>query len=281
MAHPLVRDIVLNAIDLGDSARNSIRRTVGLSRAEFPIPPRSNMKRTSSPTLEHYIRTGSSTFRPIREVAERHGIALDKGSKILDFGAGVGRQLRLVKAEYPKAELFACDVEPSHVRWLEYAYPDVPSSANIHDKPLSYADDSFDLVYSMATFTHLSPEQASFWIGEFERILKPGGIACLSILGADKDGDFGTWLEAQDLEFLDREGFHHVPYDIASSKRIAEARRFLKETEYLSHCGTGYGQTFYRGEYIEREWQPEALELSEILYSEIDGLQDVVVLRKS
>lgn len=94
MANPLVRDIVLTAIDLGDSARNSIGRTVGLSRAEFPIPPRSNMKRSSCPTLEHFIRTGSSTFRPIRKSAERHGIALDKSSKILDFGAGVGRQLK-------------------------------------------------------------------------------------------------------------------------------------------------------------------------------------------
>ena len=238
------------------------------------------MKRTSSPTLEHYIRTGSTTARPIQEAARRNGLALENGGDILDLGAGVGRQLRLMKLEFPNARISACDVEPSHVRWLQDAYPDIDCAVNRHDQPLDYPAGSFDLVYSVATFTHLAPTQAKFWIAEIERILKPGGIACLSILGAQENGDFSTWLDADDLRTLDEQGFHHVPYDIAGSRRIAESRRFLRETEYLSQCGIGYGQTFYRRWFVEAEWQSRSLTLAELRCGEIDGLQDLVVLQK-
>ncbi len=105
-------------------------------------------------------------------------------------------------------------------------------------------------------------------------------MACLSVLGSDEAGDFSRWLGAADLELLNDQGFHYVSYDIEASRAIARKRRLLKETEYLSNCGDSYGQTFYRRGYIERNWQRATLAVAELQYAKVDGLQDLVILRK-
>lgn len=278
VAHPLVRDIVFSVVDLGDSVRNAIARKWGSMPCK--APPRSNMKRTSSPSLQHYIETGISTSRPIQEAVSQAGLTLGKDSAILDLGAGVGRQLRLMQLQYPDAEIHACDVEPNHVRWLANAFPEVDCRVNEPGQPLGYPSGQFDLIYSIATFTHLDPEIAARFIADIERLLKPGGVACLSVLGADEAGDFSRWLSAADLELLNDQGFHYVSYDIEASRAIARKRRWLKETEYLSNCGDSYGQTFYRRGYIEQNWQRATLAVAEIQCAKVAGLQDLVIMRK-
>lgn len=49
--------------------------------------------------------------------------------------------------------------------------------------PSIFRDNQFDLIYAFSVFSHLSEKAANAWINEFQRILKPGGHAILTLQG--------------------------------------------------------------------------------------------------
>jgi SAM-dependent methyltransferase len=50
--------------------------------------------------------------------------------------------------------------------------------------PPPYADDSFDLVYAISVFTHLTQDVAVAWAAEMRRVLRPGGMFFFTTRGA-------------------------------------------------------------------------------------------------
>lgn len=278
MANPLVRDLVMTVYDAGAGAYYSLARSVGL--VDFPVPPMSNMRKTSSPSLSHYLETAVKTALPIQMGARLAGYHFEPGSRVLDFGAGVGRQIKYFRDRFPEVEYQACDVEPSHVGWLTRAYPDVTTRINSYAPPLDYPSDHFDMVYSVASYTHMEPAACDLWLDEFARVLKPGGIVCLTVIGVAAMRKLSEWFDEADVARLESMGHHHKDYDIRSSRKVATSRRFLKYTEYLAHCGDHYGQTFFTRRHIEQSWPRPALELVDIAEGVVDDLQDLVILRK-
>lgn len=278
VANPLVRDLVMTVYDAGAGAYYSLARSVGL--VDFPVPPMSNMRKTSSPSLSHYLETAVKTALPIQTGARLAGYHFEPGSRVLDFGAGVGRQIKYFRDRFQKVEYHACDVEPSHAGWLARAYPDVTTRINSYAPPLDYPADTFDMIYSVASYTHMEPAACDLWLDEFARILKPGGIVCLTVIGVAAMRKFAAWFSETDVVRLEERGFHHTDYDIAASRDVASRRRFLKYTEYLAHCGEHYGQTFFTRGHIERAWPRSGLELVDIAEGVVDDLQDLVILRK-
>ena len=49
--------------------------------------------------------------------------------------------------------------------------------------PLGYADDAFDLVYSLSVFTHLPEGMQLDWIKELRRVISPGGYLLITTHG--------------------------------------------------------------------------------------------------
>jgi hypothetical protein len=62
--------------------------------------------------------------------------------------------------------------------------------------PTEYAPETFGLLYAFSIFTHLSLPTQREWLGEFSRILRPGGFAVISVHG---DADAQT-LPQNDLD---------------------------------------------------------------------------------
>jgi 8-oxo-dGTP diphosphatase len=67
--------------------------------------------------------------------------------------------------------------------------------------PLPYAESSFDLVYGVSVFTHLSEEHQRAWLPELRRILKPGGLLLLSFHSKN------VWQPLDDASAVERDGF--------------------------------------------------------------------------
>ena len=67
--------------------------------------------------------------------------------------------------------------------------------------PLPYADGSFDLIYGVSVFTHLSEEHQRAWLPELRRILKPGGLLLLSFHSKN------VWQPLEDAGAVERDGF--------------------------------------------------------------------------
>jgi SAM-dependent methyltransferase len=102
----------------------------------------------------------------------------------LDFGCGPGRTLSAFLQDGGRAEFAGCDIHADSIAWAT-AELSPPFSFFVcrETPPLAQPDDRFDLVYGMSVFTHIT-DQWSNWLVELHRVMRPGAIAVLSLLGA-------------------------------------------------------------------------------------------------
>ncbi|MDC3123558.1 class I SAM-dependent methyltransferase [Gammaproteobacteria bacterium] len=152
-------------------------------RIDFPVPPNSNMRRTSAKTIKHYIYSSTTTGLPISTAAQMTGFRFDAGVKILDFGCGGAGQLKFMTKKHPESSYFAVDIDPSSVAWVTENYRQVVVSKNFPDQQLDFQDNTFDLAYSVSTFSHFKKTDVDFWLAEFARVLKSGGLLIATIEG--------------------------------------------------------------------------------------------------
>lgn len=98
-----------------------------------------------------------------------------EGKRVLDFGCGPGRVLRQFGAEAQQAELHGCDMHEPSITWLRHhAAPRLQVFVNDELPPLPRQDCSFDLIWAVSVFTHLT-DSWSRWLLELHRLLGDGG----------------------------------------------------------------------------------------------------------
>jgi SAM-dependent methyltransferase len=97
------------------------------------------------------------------------------GVRVLDFGVGWGRVIRLFAHDVPESHLFGVDVDPSILEVCRET--EVPGQLRLIEPgaQLPFADATFGLAYAYSVFSHLSPLVALRSFGELARVLEPGG----------------------------------------------------------------------------------------------------------
>ena len=141
-----------------------------------PLPPRRLMVRvagTADP--DWFLRSGRAGYDAI--AAHVPPAELET---ILDFGCGCGRVTRWFHAF--DGELAGSDLSRDAVEWCR---------ANLRGRfevngiapPLAFEDETFDLVYALSVFTHLTADLQLAWRDEVRRVLRPGGRLLLTTHG--------------------------------------------------------------------------------------------------
>jgi SAM-dependent methyltransferase len=115
-------------------------------------------------------------------------------ARFFDFGCGCGRVARQLIQQRTRPERYlGIDLHEGMVRWcrenleprapgFEFRHHDVfnpmlnPGRGKPMTAPLPAPDHSFSLVNAWSVFTHLTQEQAEFYLREVARILEPGGV---------------------------------------------------------------------------------------------------------
>jgi SAM-dependent methyltransferase len=62
--------------------------------------------------------------------------------------------------------------------------PFARAQVNGLEPPLDHADETFDLLYAISVFTHLPGVIGVEWLAELRRVLRPGGLALITVNGA-------------------------------------------------------------------------------------------------
>lgn len=275
----IAKSTVKRGIDVYFSLKCSLLRALGV--IDFPVPPNHCLRRTSSHTIRHYYESGVTTLMPILTAARIYGVDLDQPVNVLDFGCGVARQLLQLTRNYPRVRAHACDAHPDNVRYIKRVFPNVDSYANSFDPPLKYADNTFDLLYSVSTFSHFSLEDARLWLRELRRVTAPNGLLCLtfnSYTSLDWSHQRGYVLD-YNAERLTKEGCFYSVDEAAWYKRKAE--------EAVSAFGSNTtgatrptGDMFFSPERLRSFVESVGLELVAIAPGVIDRMQDLAVMRK-
>lgn len=107
-----------------------------------------------------------------------------KNLKVLDWGCGPGRVIRhLPKVMDKTCQFYGTDYNKRYINWCSKNIPNVSFNLNKLSPPLSYENNTFDIIYGISIFTHLSKEMHYSWFNELIRVLKPGGIIFLTLHG--------------------------------------------------------------------------------------------------
>lgn len=275
----IAKSTAKRGIDVYFASKVAVLRAIGL--VDFPVPPNSRLRRTSSLTLRHYYESGLTTMMPILTAARMFGCDLDQPVNVLDFGCGVARQLLQLTRNYPNVNAFACDANPDNIKHVRSAFPKVDTYANAFDPPLRYEDNTFDLVYSVSTFSHFSPGDARLWLAELRRITKPNGLLCLTINSTTSV----DWVHRRGLhldytkEKLLKDGFWYQVDESAWYRKKAE--------DAVSTFGSGTvsetrptGNMYFSPQYAKEFFEAAELEFLALAPGVIDRMQDLVVSRK-
>jgi SAM-dependent methyltransferase len=103
---------------------------------------------------------------------------------VLDIGCGTARLLTGWYLDNPKRRLFGCDINTTLIEWNRKHLPEeMVFFQNEVLPPLPYPDESFDLIYLVSVFTHLSLDTQRLWIEEARRLLKAQGILFITLHG--------------------------------------------------------------------------------------------------
>jgi SAM-dependent methyltransferase len=122
------------------------------------------------------LEAGFQTYKIIKRELRKHGRPLQPADAVLDFGCGWGRITRYFTRDVQPENLWGIDVSETAIeacretnRWARF-------EQNTPLPPARFEDETFDLIYAYAVFSHLSEASHLAWLEEFERILKPGGV---------------------------------------------------------------------------------------------------------
>jgi SAM-dependent methyltransferase len=151
---------------------------------EIPLPPDALMIAVSGHANHADFARSRINGPPqmLKDLAEA-GLDSAKLVDVLDFGCGCGRFLAGWVMNGSKMRLQGCDYNPELVDWCNRHIPGVNVRINRLGQDLPFENDSFDFVYLISVFTHLTVGGQRLLVSEFQRILRPGGYIYITFHG--------------------------------------------------------------------------------------------------
>jgi Flp pilus assembly protein TadD/SAM-dependent methyltransferase len=151
---------------------------------------------------EWYFSGGFRDARTVLTMLETSAFDLRSMQSVLEFGCGSGRVLRHFR-NITGLRLAGTDANPKAIAWDCVHLPGIDFSENALTPPLKYDDASFDLVYALSVFTHITVEMQQPWLNELRRVLRPGGYLLCTVHG---NNYVNSQLNEQDRVQLERDG---------------------------------------------------------------------------
>lgn len=200
---------------MGDQERGQILSREDPEGLPTELSERDEMLGGSRP---HYFSVGRSALQAIRLAMRGAGIATFRN--ILDLPCGHGRVLRWLRAEFPLANITACDLLGDGVDYCAKSFCATPvySSADPAQIPLS---GQFDLIWVGSLLTHLDAAPCVAFLDRFRSLLVPGGLLVFTVHGRYVRSKLSSGTNTYGLEHgkvaslmgtYDRTGFGYGDY---------------------------------------------------------------------
>ncbi|MBK8503683.1 MAG: class I SAM-dependent methyltransferase [Saprospiraceae bacterium] len=96
---------------------------------------------------------------------------------LLDWGCGPARIVRHLPEIVPnEVKITASDFNSDTINWCAKHISGIRFIVNNLDPPLEGVNSSFDLIYGISIFTHLSKKRHQLWFTELNRLLNKDGL---------------------------------------------------------------------------------------------------------
>jgi SAM-dependent methyltransferase len=201
------------------------------------------------------LQVGLNASRGFKQIYEEVVGDITACSGILDFGCGWGRILRFFLKDIDPGRLWGIDVVEQNITFCRQAFKWGNFLQNSPFPPTSFADQSFDLIYALSVFSHLSEEAHRKWLDEFRRLLKPGGVFIATTWGREFITRCRETRAQKDLTSVTR----HLPSlfpDTEHWLKVYDNGGFCFDTsrEAYPYFSDWLGETCIPRGYVLKEW---------------------------
>jgi ubiquinone/menaquinone biosynthesis C-methylase UbiE len=167
---------------LEKSKNKKLNKKFKKDNPEILLPPDYLMYESFQINYSKYYFGGKTTAEWIFKLVGKH-INLS-GGKILDWGCGPGRLIRhMPDISNNQSSFYGTDYNKESIHWCKNNIQKVNFNHNNLEAILPYEDNTFDAIYGISIFTHLSKEMHFNWFNELKRVLKPGGVILITTQG--------------------------------------------------------------------------------------------------
>jgi SAM-dependent methyltransferase len=238
----------------------------------LPVPDEAVMRRVLGPRTApaQYLAGGITTFLQIDALARRAtGRAITEFACVVDASPGCGRVLRhfaesaeglgLPPPAPEGRRLVALDPDPASLAWCRGALEGLAEFRPLpRGQRFDLPEASVDLLYGPGALGALGEFEQQLWLAEARRVLRPGGLAIVSVNAEAAACRQPTGLA---LPFVERFGLFDAVEDPAAGP----------EGGRMAFVGRGYIRTMWS----------RHLQVLEVVPAAAEGfLQDWVVLRR-
>ena len=221
-----------------------------------------------------FLDGGFATFAMLDGVLERRGKRFADLGRVLDFGCGCGRGIRMLAAHAAGGvELHGTDVDSDAIAWCRAHLPFARFHVNQVVPPLGLAAGSFDLVYTVGVIAHLAEENHLLWLEELRRVIRDSGLLMVTTHGPGALARFEADEQARD-------SFGLSPAQHARAQSDLQKRGF----SFLENAGRPeglnpelFGLAFVTEAYVREQWC-RGFRLAEVRPCDVHDWLDVVVL---
>jgi 2-polyprenyl-3-methyl-5-hydroxy-6-metoxy-1,4-benzoquinol methylase len=166
--------------------RENERLRAGGAPDGLPLPPPHLVYLVAGHfNLAWYYESGATHADLLREALRANGYDIEAFRALLDFGCGCGRVTRHWHA-LDGVDVHGSDANAQLVSWCSEALPFARFDRNLARPSLRYADATFDFIYAISVFTHLTEELQHGWIRELRRVLAPNGVLAITTKGISR-----------------------------------------------------------------------------------------------
>ncbi len=215
-------------------------------RAGTLPPPELRFRVAGDPSAERFVRVGRETVANLEACLEAAGQPIESFESVLDFGAGCGRTLMPLSRRLPESRLHGADTDRVAIEWCGSNLAGVDARPNSAEPPLPFDADSFDLIYAVSVFTHLGPEMEALWLAELRRVLRPGGVALLTVYSRESVDGAGELEEVEQKGIVFREsrkleGFFPRWYQTCFRSEAYTREKFGQYFDSIEYLRRGMG----------------------------------------
>ena len=233
-----------------------------LRKDTSPIPAMINREGYWGNDHLAYWLVGFAEYVRLTTIAASYGVA---GGNYFDFGGSTGRVFRHFHFQSADWRVWSSDFKITSVEWNLAHFPSEITVFQGTYFPFVPIDDrTFDLISAMSVFTHIDEIETS-WLLELRRIMKPGGIAIVTIHNED------TWLNMPPEL---RERIEKCSPELAAMPTLPPGRiasNFRDDDPY--RCNV-----FHSNDYIRTQWI-RVFDVKDII-PRASGAQSAVILQR-
>ena len=241
---------------------------------ELP-PERGGAAAYNSKDLEYHIGGVFQGNKLSREIEKFYGDK--KPLDILDFGCGAARILRYFAYFKPEHTYHACEVNEEAVALTSRISEKIDARVIKSIPPSPFDDETMDVVYAWSIWTHYDEPTGRAWLEELHRILRPGGLAMITVHTDELVDRYGTEPQLV-AKMKERGGHYNAILHEYKKTGFSFWKAYPASAKDVGIDNETFGMAFVSFDYIKENWS----DLFELM-DRVPGApkwQDIAILKK-